>query len=358
MAAPARATDPAEQAAPVDDVAAHEKAVLLEKEGKLDEALEVLFTVPQPGLDNLLLRGRILRDLGRLPAARTALSLAQALTTNPDRKLVVKQELAELAARTAQLDIETYPEHGGEILVDGAAVGLTPLPTPLFVEPGEHVIVIKHDGYPPASRTVDVAGGATVKLDMPLTEPHVCLSMRPPPGFDETRAGAHWGIAVAPQNMINLARDGGVPLMGASLGTFVDVGLGPFGFQLGPVASVFGSERDVAAIGGARFEVRVAPISALLISLGTEVGYFHMSDNPEPAELEGIPGLRTVSSLYAKPDIGFSFLIGPIEAGPRVGVMMSRAEEGLNAEFDVTYISAAVWIGYVHVPDPFGYDHD
>jgi hypothetical protein len=357
VTAPARATDPStQQVDAVVDVDACERAARLREEGKLDEALEALFTVEQPGVDNLLLRGRILADLGRWPAARTALTLAQNRITDPDRKLVVNNDLADLATRTAQLDIQTYPDHGSEILLDGVLVGISPLPAPLFIDPGEHVIVVKQEGYPPASRTFDVAGGATLTLDMPLTEPHVCLSMLPPPGFDEARAGAHWGIGAAAQNMINLARDGGVPLMGGSIGTFVDLGLGHFGFQLGPIASVFGSERDVAAIGGARFEVRVAPLRMLALSLSTEVGYFYMSDNPEPAELEGLPGRRTVSSFYAKPDIGVSIMFGPIEAGPRIGVMMSRAEEGTKADFDVTYLSAALWISYVHVPDPFGYD--
>ncbi|KYF92398.1 hypothetical protein BE20_11890 [Sorangium cellulosum] len=54
------------------------------------------------------------------------------------------------------------------MLVDGKAVGKAPLEGEVFVEPGEHRVEARLEGYAPASQTVKVAKGGTA--DAPAAE--------------------------------------------------------------------------------------------------------------------------------------------------------------------------------------------
>ncbi|XYH99213.1 PEGA domain-containing protein [Sorangium sp. So ce1128] len=56
-----------------------------------------------------------------------------------------------------------------EVLVDGTAVGKTPLEGAVFVDPGEHRVEARLPGYETASQTVSVGKGGTAKVELAMT---------------------------------------------------------------------------------------------------------------------------------------------------------------------------------------------
>ncbi|WP_437938768.1 PEGA domain-containing protein [Sorangium sp. So ce341] len=59
---------------------------------------------------------------------------------------------------------------GAEVLVDGTAVGKTPLEGAVFVDPGEHRVEARLLGYETASQTVSVAKGGTAEVKLALAK--------------------------------------------------------------------------------------------------------------------------------------------------------------------------------------------
>ncbi|WP_437335937.1 PEGA domain-containing protein [Sorangium sp. So ce394] len=57
---------------------------------------------------------------------------------------------------------------GAEVLVDGTAVGKTPLEGAVFVDPGEHRVEARLLGYETASQTVSVAKGGTAEVTLAM----------------------------------------------------------------------------------------------------------------------------------------------------------------------------------------------
>ncbi|WP_437968557.1 PEGA domain-containing protein [Sorangium sp. So ce260] len=85
-----------------------------------------------------------------------------------------EQWLAESRAQTGAVRV-TVGVAGAEVLVDGKAVGRAPVEGEVFVEPGEHRVEARLEGYVPASQTVKVAKGeaAEVTLAMALAKSEV-----------------------------------------------------------------------------------------------------------------------------------------------------------------------------------------
>ncbi len=337
-----------------DPEAAVAHAEALSARGRLEEALAALAKIEAPHRATLVLRGRLLQRLRRYAAARTVFTRALPLLTSPDERLLVERDLADLAQRTAELDLILHPAHGTEIFVDDALIGVSPLPTPLFVEPGAHVITARHPGHPPATHTIDVAGGTKLALDLTIIVavapyPAVCLSPPPPP-WERERSGVHLGLGLAPQFLLNVARDHGAPLFGAAVTAFVAADVGPFTSTVGPVGAIYASARDVGGLWGVRMGLEARPLPVLGIGVGAAAGYLHLSDVSEPAELDGLPGPRTVTSFFVMPEATVALAFGPLELGPAVGVMLSRSELGSEGTFGATYVSTTMWLRYTHRP--------
>ena len=86
----------------------------------------------------------------------------------PDaRKQSVEQEVKALKARIGYLDVRSTPE-GADLSVDDVPSGTLPLKTPLAVGTGRHRLTVTLAGHAPVTRTVDVAGQDTLKVDVPL----------------------------------------------------------------------------------------------------------------------------------------------------------------------------------------------
>ncbi|MGE0550604.1 MAG: hypothetical protein AB7O24_29405 [Kofleriaceae bacterium] len=91
---------------------------------------------------------------GKVPAAR--LNTAQT-------------ELNGILARIARVTVTISPEDGAVLFLDGKQLG-TLLEMPLMLPPGEHTFVAKSPGRKDAERTLRVASGDEVTIDLTLPE--------------------------------------------------------------------------------------------------------------------------------------------------------------------------------------------
>jgi hypothetical protein len=78
---------------------------------------------------------------------------------------VVPTEIA-LKEKPARLDVSA--EGSGDIAVDGRVVGTTPLPRPLEIASGVHLVSVSRNGYRAFSRDVTLARDKTSRLDVPF----------------------------------------------------------------------------------------------------------------------------------------------------------------------------------------------
>ncbi|MDB4957497.1 MAG: TonB-dependent receptor [Myxococcales bacterium] len=150
--------------------------------------------------------GRFLEEgKGKVPAAR--LSIAQT-------------ELDGILARIARVTVSFSPSDGATLIVDGNALG-TLLDMPLILPPGEHHFIARAPGRKDAERTLRVASGDSLTIELTLAElpPEKPLIERPViapplPGPPRFSVGAAFGT--------NLRRvgDTGAP----SIGFGVEIG--------------------------------------------------------------------------------------------------------------------------------------
>ncbi|AGP33787.1 hypothetical protein SCE1572_04305 [Sorangium cellulosum So0157-2] len=87
--------------------------------------------------------------------------------TVTDLKSTAEQLFAESRAQVGALAVKAGAP-GAEVLVDGKAVGKAPLEGEVFVEPGEHRVEARLEGYAPASQTVKVAKGGTAEVTLAM----------------------------------------------------------------------------------------------------------------------------------------------------------------------------------------------
>jgi hypothetical protein len=80
-----------------------------------------------------------------------------------ERRKDVERELSEIRALVAEVAVIV---EGGtaEVEVDGRAVGQSPLPGPVFLGSGQHVIRARREGHETAERILDVVSGAHVEI--------------------------------------------------------------------------------------------------------------------------------------------------------------------------------------------------
>jgi len=84
------------------------------------------------------------------------------------------------AAETLQVEINLFDHVGavsfdiqpwGYITVDSVQMGVSPLPRPLYLEPGQHYIEVEHPNFPNYERTLMVIAGDDISLLIDLTKP-------------------------------------------------------------------------------------------------------------------------------------------------------------------------------------------
>jgi hypothetical protein len=90
-----------------------------------------------------------------------------------DIRTAVDEALAAIKNLVATVTV-TSIEPEATVLVDGEVVGVTPIPAPLTLELGKHVIVAKKAGFDSNEQTIDAVGGSAVSVALVLiAQPHL-----------------------------------------------------------------------------------------------------------------------------------------------------------------------------------------
>ena len=79
----------------------------------------------------------------------------------------VQAEIERLSRRIGRLQIETNVE-GAQIALDGEVVGIAPIER-MWVNVGPHRLDVTAEGHERAGRTIEIAGGDDVTIELPLT---------------------------------------------------------------------------------------------------------------------------------------------------------------------------------------------
>lgn len=96
-----------------------------------------------------------------------------------DRRMQVEEALTELRQRVGGIRL-SVARSGLAVLLDDVEVGITPLSSPIRTNVGRHRIVLRADDGATAARTIDVAGGDVVHLEMTLAERSHEVAAMPP----------------------------------------------------------------------------------------------------------------------------------------------------------------------------------
>src|SRR5581483_2499875 len=84
-----------------------------------------------------------------------------------DRRALVEAELADIRALVAEVSV-LVDGPPAQIEVDGRAMGETPLPSPLLLAGGNHIVRAFREGFDPAQREIDVVSGQKVEVRLAL----------------------------------------------------------------------------------------------------------------------------------------------------------------------------------------------
>lgn len=106
------------------------------------------------------------------------------------RRAEVEQRLRELRSRLATLTV-TVDVDGAEVLLDDEIVGTTPLPEPIYVAAGPHVVVARHPEHGSERRSVTLASETAETVAFELMQPVV----EPPPAAPPPVVEEEWSIA-------------------------------------------------------------------------------------------------------------------------------------------------------------------
>ena len=169
----------APRAALADDAEAHrrdakdhfDKGVALATRGMNDAALAE-FLASRAALPTRAATknaGIALHALGRFAEAQAMLEAL--LRDFPDvsgaERDAVERELREIVRSVGTIELRAR-EPGALVVVDGRERGTTPLPAPVRVSAGSHVVRVYKEGFSAFERRVDVAGAEAVTLDARL----------------------------------------------------------------------------------------------------------------------------------------------------------------------------------------------
>ena len=96
----------------------------------------------------------------------------EALTRYPESQLSpasradAKKQIAEIEPKTGRLDISSNVD--GQLVIDGRPRGKLPLPAPVRVMPGKHLVRVVFDGYATFEKQVEVKAASTTPLEAKL----------------------------------------------------------------------------------------------------------------------------------------------------------------------------------------------
>ncbi|MDI1449425.1 PEGA domain-containing protein [Polyangium sp. 6x1] len=182
-ATPAPAATPTPAPSPAD---ADKESVRLFEEAKKahknflwdkarDAALAAFKLKPDPAYGLVLGQSELQTGKPRDAAEHLELYVREAKSATAIEKQAAQKLLDEAKLKLGTLIIKANVE-GADVLVDGRAVGRSPLAAPVFVEPGSHEIEVKKFGFDPGKELLAVA---------PATESEMEFALAPMPSEPE-----------------------------------------------------------------------------------------------------------------------------------------------------------------------------
>jgi hypothetical protein len=85
----------------------------------------------------------------------------------PEAKRLAQERLKDVQTRIGTVTI-SVSSNGAELMLDGKALGTSPLEGPIFVDPGAHVVEATLKGHKPARMPVDAPKGSTQNVALTL----------------------------------------------------------------------------------------------------------------------------------------------------------------------------------------------
>jgi hypothetical protein len=87
----------------------------------------------------------------------------------PETLARYRAALSELEAQIGRIEV-TVDQPAAEITIDGALVGISPLPHPVFVQPGAHTVEARANGVE-ASKRIELSKGTSQTVEFSLARP-------------------------------------------------------------------------------------------------------------------------------------------------------------------------------------------
>jgi hypothetical protein len=92
---------------------------------------------------------------------------AQRPDAPPERRAAADAVLREASAKIAIVQLYADPT-GAEVRLDGRSIGNAPLPLPLFLDPGVHVVEVRQEGFVTVKHPVNARAGNSTEIKIEL----------------------------------------------------------------------------------------------------------------------------------------------------------------------------------------------
>ncbi len=159
----------------------------------------------------------------RAAAEHFAWALTNLLPSASDaQRKAVENGLARARAEVAVLRLEIEPA-GADVLVGEQAVGKAPITAGVFVEPGEVIVSVKHDGFVSVDKRLMAGKGTEQAVQVTLTPNGDDMSAGAPPagvgsGLEHSPAGPAPSDRAAARSLVPAYAATGVAVVGGVLG--------------------------------------------------------------------------------------------------------------------------------------------
>lgn len=225
----------AQQAAPKPDgeaIKLYEEGVKAARAGQWERARQALLGafVRRPDARTAANLGRVetMASKPRDAAEHLSFFLQQAPEMSEKDRQVTREMIARAQAKIGTVMVHVDAE-GADVLVDGQKVGSSPLPSPLFVDPGTRRFEARKAGMRLASQEIEVTAGSAPRVDLQLSSTAVSPPADQRPAALNSGSGAGpdtSGEKVnAPWKALAIA-SGGISLAGIGAGIALSVAAG------------------------------------------------------------------------------------------------------------------------------------
>ncbi len=118
-------------------------------------------------LFNMAVCARDMREYARTEQLLVRYEHEAGASLSAEEKSQVDAALATVRALVARVKLEVS-EEGASVAVDGNPVGTTPLPAPVVVDLGKHMLSVNKPGFEPVSRAFESVGGSEATIAITL----------------------------------------------------------------------------------------------------------------------------------------------------------------------------------------------